>query len=166
MSQIWTSPYCSSNKFDSNMSEVFSMIRNEPVRVLNQLLMAQPKISLEAHYHLNITPLMEAVSIEHLGYVQYICNKVKEQYTKNNILNPNYKKYINQISTDGKSALFMGILMNGDTQVIEYLIEQGALLDLVDYSGKSIFHYARYATSEKVEDYIMSLQDRKVSLKR
>lgn len=158
MSQYWTSPYCPANKFDSNMSEIFSMIRNEPVRVLNQLLMAQPKLSLEAHYHLNVTPLMEAVSIENLTYVKFICDKVKEKYTKNNILNPNYKKYLNQISTDGKTALFMGVLMNGDTHVIDYLIQEGALLDIVDYSGKTIFHYARYATSEKVEEYVLSLQ--------
>lgn len=154
-----TKPYDSSiNVFNGDLKEVFEIIKNDTPRVLKQLLGLQPKINLEGHYYQKYTPLMEAVFLEKEEMVKCICNIIKEKNTKNGLVSYKYKQYINQINTEGKTALILATFSNNTPHIMNFLIKEGANIDVRDREGKNIFDYAPYSITEDMENFIMSLK--------
>lgn len=154
-----TAPYDSTlNVFNDNLKEIFQIIKEGTTRSLKQALALMKNVSLENHYYQKYTPLMEAVYLERLDMVEFITKEIKEKYTRNNIVQVKYKRYLNQINVEGKTALIIASLSNTNPDIIKYLIQQGAEVTIRDKEAKTIFEYAYFSQSELVEDFILSLK--------
>lgn len=139
--------------FDKNLAEAFHIIKNDNTRLLNQHLAFMHSINLENYYYQKYTPLIEAAYLDRFDMVKFICENVKAKNTKHGATGPNYKKYINHLTVDGKTALMVATLSNPHTQIIQYLLNQGANPFLKDYDNKDVFYYANYSITESVEDF-------------
>lgn len=158
-STVTTGPYDAKlNIFDERLKEVFELIKQENPRVLRQLLAMQPTLSLESHYYQKYTPLMEAAYLGDKSMVEYICNLIKEKYTRNNYTSYQYRQYLNQINIEGKSALMIATLSNNKVDVLRYLVSEGASLQIKDKFDKDIFEYALFSNTQDIEDFILSLK--------
>lgn len=154
-----TSPYDSTlNVFNDTLKEVFEIIKDGNPRALKQTVSLLKTVSLENHYYQKYTPLMEAVYMQRLDMVQMITKEIKNKYTKNNIVQPKYKRYLNQINVEGKTALIIASLSCTTPDIMTYLINEGSEINIKDKEGKTIFDYAFFAQSEEVEDYIQQLK--------
>lgn len=141
---------------NTDITTIMDIVRHESPRLLKQYLMQNPNWTLKEKGFANYTPLMEAVSIERLEMVVTISDYVKE---KNSI--GIYLNYLNEISTDGKSAILIATCMNSGTEVLEYLISNGANYLIKDYDKKGVQDYAILSPSEKVEEFWSSFNPEK-----
>lgn len=139
--------------FNENLKESFEIIKNDTPRLLKQHLQFQPQVSLENYLYHKYTPLIEAVYLEKLDMVKFICQHVKTLYTKQNIVAIGYKNYLNHTTIDGKSALLVATLTNKNKDVIEFLLNEGANHRIKDKDGHDVFYYADYSTTQEVEDF-------------
>lgn len=154
-----TAPYDSTlNIFNDSLKEIFEIIKEGTPRSLKQALMIMKNVSLESHYYQKYTPLMEAVYLQRLDMVQFITQEVKQKYTRNDIVQPKYHRYLNQISVEGKTALIIASLSNTSPDIMKYLIKEGAEVAIKDNEGKTIFDYALFSQSTDMEDYIIDLK--------
>lgn len=154
-----TSPYDSTlNVFNDTLKEIFEIIKEGSPRSLKQAIGMLRNVSLENHYYQKYTPLMEAVYMQRFDMVQMITKEIKEKYTRNNIVQSKYSRYLNQINVEGKTALIIASLSNTDTEIMKYLINEGAEIGIKDKDGKSIFDYAFFSQSEEVEEFIQKLR--------
>lgn len=155
-----TSPYDSTlNIFNESLKEIFEIIKEGSPRVLKQTIMLMKTVNLESHYYQKYTPLMEAVYLQRLDMVQFITQEIKNKYTRNEIVQNKYNRYLNQISVEGKTALIIASLSNTESDIIKFLIKEGAEVGIRDNDGKTIFDYAIFSQSEAVEDYILGLKN-------
>lgn len=155
-----TAPYDSTlNVFNDTLKEIFEIIKEGSPRSLKQAISMLRNVSLENHYYQKYTPLMEAVYMQRLDMVQMITKEIKEKYTRNNIVQSKYSHYLNQINIEGKTALIIASLSNTNSEVMKYLINEGAEIGIKDKEGKSIFDYAFFAQSEEIEEFIQKLKD-------
>ena len=96
---------------------------------------------------------MEAVYLDRLDMVKFIAQEVKNRYTKNNVILPQYKKYLNHVSIDGKPAIILATISNALPDIIEFLLAEGASYNIKDNHQQDVYYYAPYATSEEVENF-------------
>lgn len=156
---VTTAPYDAKlNVFDERLKEVFELIKQGNPRVIRQLLTMQPTISMESHYYQKYTPLMEAAYLGDKAMVEYICNMIKEKYTRNNYVSYQYRGYLNQVNIEGKSALMIATLSNNKVDVLRYLVAEGASLQIRDKFDKDIFEYALFSNTQEIEDFVASLK--------
>lgn len=154
-----TAPYDSTlNVFNDNLKEIFVIIKEGTTRNLKQTLGMMKNVSLENHYYQKYTPLMEAVYLQRLDMVEFITKEIKEKYTRNNIVQVKYQRYLNQINVEGKTALIIASLSNTNADIMKYLIKQGSEISIRDKEEKSIFEYAYFSQSEEIEDFILSFK--------
>lgn len=154
-----TAPYDSRlNVFNDTLKEVFEIIKEGTPRSLKQTINLLKNVSLENHYYQKYTPLMEAVYIQRLDMVQIITKEIKEKYTKSNIVQSRYIRYLNQINIEGKTALIIASLSNTSPDIIKFLISEGAEIGIKDKEGKTIFEYALFSQSDEVEEFIQKLK--------
>lgn len=137
-------------------STLIDIIRHESPRLLKQYLISNPNWTLMEKGLANTTPLIEAVSIERIDIVAVICDYVQ---SKNN--SQTFVNYLNQTSSDGKSAILVATCMNHKPEIIEYLVSHGANFDLKDNSGKSVFDYAIFSPSEEIELFWQNFDPKK-----
>lgn len=154
-----TAPYDSTlNVFNDSLKEIVEIIKEGTTRSLKQALALMKNVNLENHYYQKYTPLMEAVYVQRLDMVEFITKEIKEKYTRNNIVQVKYQRYLNQINVEGKTALIIASLSNTEPDIMKYLIKQGADIMIRDKEAKTIFEYAYFSQSEEVEDFILSLK--------
>lgn len=142
------------DQFDIHLKEVFEIIKNENPRALKQFLSFNTHLDLENFYYQRFTPLLEAVFLERYDMVQFICLEIKQKYTKQGFLQKRlYHKFINALSSDQKSALHIATLSNEHSQIIKFLIQEGANTSLKDKENYDVFYYAQYAMTEEIETF-------------
>lgn len=154
-----TAPYDSTlNVFNDSLKEIFEIIKSGNPRTLRQALAIMKNVNLENHYYQKYTPLMEAVYLQRLDMVEAITHEIKEKYRRNDIIQPKYQRYLNQINVEGKTALIIASLCNNEPEIMKFLIKEGAEVAIRDKESKTIFDYAYFAQSEEVENFIINLK--------
>jgi ankyrin repeat protein len=146
------------NIFNPDLKEVFELIGSGTIRQVNQLLGFNPNLSLENHFYQKYTPLMQAVYLGKMEMVEHICKIIKTKYSVNNNIQSQYKKYLNQVSIDGKNALMIAVLTNDKTDIIKLLISEGADIYAKDKEANDIFYYAALAGTDEIEDFINTIK--------
>lgn len=139
--------------FDKDLVEAFQIIKSDTPRLLKQHLAFMPSINLENYYYQKYTPLIEATYLDRFDMVKFICENVKARNTKYGITGPKYKAYLNHSTIDGKTALMVATLSNPHTQIIQYLLNEGANPFIKDIDNKDVFYYADYSITDNVEDF-------------
>ncbi len=130
------------------VNTIMDIVRHESPRLLKQYLMQNPNWDLREKGFNNYTPIMEAVSIERLEMVVTICDYLKNKHDMHTVI-----EHLNQISSDGKNAVLIATCMNHQTEVLEYLISNGANYSIKDYSKFGVNDYAILSPSEAIEDF-------------
>lgn len=141
-------------KDETQIAEVFSMIKLGEFRPFKQFVELY-KADLEVKYVSGYTPLMEAVYLEQEIFVDYICAHVDKK-SKNNL--SQYLNYINATSSDGKTALIIATLGNGNIKIIEKLLENGANPLHKDLHGKTAKDYAPFSICDEIEQFWKTFQ--------
>lgn len=144
--------------FDRNLSEAFQIIKTDTPRLLSQHLAFMPSINLENYYYQKYTPLIEAAYLNRFDMIKFICENVKAKNTRHGATGPNYKAYLNHLTTDGKTALMVATLSNPHKDIIEYLLKEGANPFIKDFDNKDVFYYAKYSITENIEQFWNSYQ--------
>lgn len=159
-----TAPYDSTlNIFNDSLKEIFEIIKSGTPRTLRQALAIMKNVNLENHYYQKYTPLMEAVYLQRLDMVETITSEIKQKYRRNDIIQPRYQRYLNQINVEGKTALIIASLCNTESDIMKYLIKEGAETLIKDKESKTIFDYAYFSQSEEVESFIQELKKSRIS---
>lgn len=154
-----THPYDSTlNIFNGDLKEIFEIIKEGTTRNLKQTLGLMKNVNLENHYYQKYTPLMEAVYIQRIDMVEFMLKEIKNKYTRNNIVQIKYKKYINQINVEGKTALIIACLSNDSSEIMQLLIKEGAEVMIKDKESKTIFDYALFSQSDDVEEFVLNIK--------
>jgi ankyrin repeat protein len=138
------------------INTIMDIVRHESPRLLKQYLMQNPNWDLMEKGFNNYTPIMEAVSVERLEMVIAIFDYLKSKHNIRNVI-----EHLNQVSSDGKNAVLIATCMNHQTEVLEYLISNGANYSIKDYSNMGVTDYAILSPSELIENFWSNFDPKK-----
>lgn len=138
------------------LNTVMDIVRHESPRLLKQYLVQNPNWTLMEKGFNNYTPVMEAVSLERLEMVVTICD-----YIKSSTDNSGFVNYLNETSSDGKNTILIATCMNHQTEVLEYLISNGANYSKKDNTNKGVKDYSILSASEVIENFWANFDPKK-----
>jgi len=138
------------------INTIMDIVRHESPRLLKQYLMQNPTWNLMEKGFNNYTSIMEAVSIERLEMVVAICDYLKANHNMGKVI-----EHLNQISSDGKNVVLIATCMNHQTEILEYLISNGANYSTKDNSNLGVNDYAILSPSESIENFWTNFDPKK-----